>query len=415
MQLARRHALAPLLYHTLRGLPGQAGFPAGAMGALHELYRDNALRNMAIYGQLHKVLATLDDLEIPAIVLKGAYLAQAIYRDLALRQMNDIDILVNGNHLDKVEQVMNKLGYRVAPIHKDRKYLLNDHFHLLFVSSEDRIPLEIHWRLMRPNNPFSIDTVETWEKARQVSLAGSLAWGLSPEHLVLHICLHVSYQHKFDFFALRSLCDLAEISRHFCNKINWGRVRETSRQWGIDRSIYLTLRMAGELLGAAIPDEFLQHLRPVDFDPRFPRWVVEQGFAQGTMEGNNQPGDRLSDQFRKVLFSESFPKKLSAIPQALFPPRRQMTYWYSLHPNSPLFILYYPVRIAGFLGRMGYKFWLYLIGDRAMRSWMEREKKWNQVVEWMASPGEIWRFSQAEEHQLTKDSFCEGYDERSLV
>ena len=65
--------------------------------ALHDLERcffRTRLDNLRLYGRLAEVSHRFAEQGLPAIVLKGAYLADAIYADRALRGMADADLLV---------------------------------------------------------------------------------------------------------------------------------------------------------------------------------------------------------------------------------------------------------------------------------------------------------------------------------
>ena len=94
VDLAVYHNLAPLLFKRLKERDARARVPADAWERLRRAYLVNAGLNMRLYRELESVLRCLRSTGIPVVVLKGAYIAEAVYRDIALRQMCDADLMV---------------------------------------------------------------------------------------------------------------------------------------------------------------------------------------------------------------------------------------------------------------------------------------------------------------------------------
>jgi len=66
--------------------------PSGARAKLAVTYAATQRRNSAIAGQLAELLVACAAADIDAMVLKGGYLAFAVYPDPALRGMSDLDL-----------------------------------------------------------------------------------------------------------------------------------------------------------------------------------------------------------------------------------------------------------------------------------------------------------------------------------
>ncbi len=47
--------------------------------------------------------------------------------------------------------------------------------------------------------------------------------------------------------------------------MDWDQILFRSRQWGIEKSVYLTLRLVVELLKASVPEDLLTAMRSDDF------------------------------------------------------------------------------------------------------------------------------------------------------
>ena len=109
-----RGEVTPLLYHLFRTTNTDVHIPAEVMLKLEDFYLASALENAQLYQELPKLLSMLQAGGIPVIVLKGAALAETVYENVALRPMNDVDLLVRKEELDRTEAVLFDLGYTIA-------------------------------------------------------------------------------------------------------------------------------------------------------------------------------------------------------------------------------------------------------------------------------------------------------------
>jgi hypothetical protein len=91
---AQWYGITALVFHHLRGLESRDMVPAQAMGQLKATYLANWAKNTHSRAELRRVLDVLKEQEIPVILLKGAALAEAVYGDVGLRPMSDLDLLV---------------------------------------------------------------------------------------------------------------------------------------------------------------------------------------------------------------------------------------------------------------------------------------------------------------------------------
>jgi hypothetical protein len=253
LESARRHSVAPLLFHRLRE-GGQLGaLPAEVARALDERYREATARNLRIGAELARILRALAGAGVDTIVLKGAALAETVYRAPGLRLFHDLDLLVRPDDLGRAAAVLAGLGYR-----QNRRHAITDQrdqgAHLLpFIRSDRRAaPVEIHWSLIDPGSPFRIDADGLWDRSREATIAGAPARVLGPEDLLLHLCIHGAYEHVFAF-GLRFLCDLREVvGRRPGADIETARDR--AARWGAARCLETSLGVARQCLPGDWPD-----------------------------------------------------------------------------------------------------------------------------------------------------------------
>ncbi len=82
IQAALQQGVAPLVYHRLKT---SSGAPVEVLTKLRKFYLAQAHRNTLYYHELASILRGLHIAGIPVIILKGAYLAEHVYQNIALR------------------------------------------------------------------------------------------------------------------------------------------------------------------------------------------------------------------------------------------------------------------------------------------------------------------------------------------
>jgi hypothetical protein len=135
--------------------------------------------------------------------------------------------------------------------------------------------------------------------------------------------------------SVRACCDVAEIVR--THAVAWDVVVERAVRWRIGAGTYLVLRLARELLDAAIPTSVLEALAPPDFDERLLR-IALRGSADRRRAGRLREATGLLGKLRTV-------KRL------LFVRRDDLADRYNVSRSSPLVYGLYVRRAAQLLKR----------------------------------------------------------------
>lgn len=173
----------------------------------------------------------------------------------------------------------------------------------------------------------NIDIDGQWERSRPVIIAGVEVSVLCPEDLLLHLCLHNS-EHTFEM-GIRSICDISEAICRYSEEIGWKNLLLRARQWGIEKCVYLTLKLARKLLGAFVPDDLLETIKPNDFDERFMAIAMEQIFPKEVVTGkvlllssniSQLWGSKRFLDKMKILFKTTFQSPEPAFRSPLVPP-----------------------------------------------------------------------------------------------
>ena len=149
LEQAAIQRVSPLLYQRLKERDLDVVVPAAIMQKLHELYLHNSARNLRLYHELGEIVRTLQAANIPVIVLKGAYLAKAVYGNIALRPMVDIDLMVPQSDVPLVVEKLLALGY--SPL---SQFWIEAQFatspHLPRFMKPGAVGIKVHWTITRP-------------------------------------------------------------------------------------------------------------------------------------------------------------------------------------------------------------------------------------------------------------------------
>ncbi|HPE72324.1 MAG: nucleotidyltransferase family protein [Candidatus Competibacteraceae bacterium] len=377
IEMATRHGVAPLLYQRLK-TPNLVGcISHEVLDRLRGVYLNTAACNVRLYEELRPLLLALRAAGIPVIVLKGVYLAEQVYRNIALRPMSDIDLLVPASLAREAWRVMKELGEGYRLIYPATEALI-PLFGKDFVCQKPGgfTPVEVHWTIRIADEKDCMDDEELWQNARVARIAELDTATLSVEDFLLHLCLHASYQHEFGF-GLRALCDIAVFIERFELEIDWSALRARVLHHHWHKGVYLILYLASFRVGAAVPVEVLTALEPADLSVE----VIEQaerrlfdastemaGMTLNTI-GFFKPG-RLDDRVR-VLW------------RRLFPSREEMAYMYPIPPGSWVLYGYYLVRVRDLIRRHGAVAWYLLRGDRELAETVRRRAA---LREWLFKP-----------------------------
>jgi len=262
--LAVFQGLAPLLFRRLKNDGERSCVPVDAWERLRLAYFDAADRNLHLLRELRPVLQRLRGAGVRVTALKGVYLAEAVYGDVALRPMCDVDLMVPRAELAAAQSVLLDMGGVYRP--PEDIELWCQRWHSLPHFAFHGLTVEVHWNIVRPAGPVNIDAAGLWTRARPATVAGVEVLALSPEDLLLHLCLHFGYHHRLT--RLRYFCDIAETIRRLGGELDWTKVVDRAREWNASRYVGLTFHLARGMLGASVPGHVLERLVPGGPDRR---------------------------------------------------------------------------------------------------------------------------------------------------
>lgn len=274
---ARWH-LFPLLFRHLQRLENKGSIPSEVMDWLKTAYITSAGRSLYFDSEMRRILEELNAREIPVIVLKGAVLADKIYGSRSVRPMTDIDLLVHHQDADTADTIVRGMGYKPSVREDIQEEMRDRDRQLARLATEGRpVIFDIHSHIVDRDNPLRFDIAGFWDRAVPTTMAGVPTLMLAPEDFLIHLGVNFFKDLRFNnFSALGELCDISEVIKSQKDSIDWGLLVSTTTTYGLTGPIFCALWLAQYVVGAPIPSAVLEQLKPVDFDPKDARRLVDQ-------------------------------------------------------------------------------------------------------------------------------------------
>ena len=259
---ASRHGVAQFLYLHLSKLDEiWSVIPEKLKDKLKQYYYKIQARNWLLQQELNKVISLLNQSSVQVIVLKGASLLESVYKNIALRPMSDVDLLVERKNLSRAKSILQDMGYH-KPNFLDHESLekFGGEIHLY---REGGVFLDIHaslYQYERFRNIFKIDLDgELWSKSRMLATREGEIRILNPTYLIMHLCMHHAIAHSF--VGLFRFCDLREAILAYQQDINWQDLVSKASKYKIKKIVYYNLVLMQDLFGPVVTEDILESLK----------------------------------------------------------------------------------------------------------------------------------------------------------
>jgi hypothetical protein len=245
---AEHHGVAPLLARNLRA--HGRGVPADVTQSLRSGFEGTVRRNLWFASELVRILQHFDGKEVRAVPYKGPMLAEAVYGDVALRIFSDLDFLIAPGDFQRAKQALAELGYEpsVSLAPSAERMGLRTGYELAFDSAAGKNLVELQWGLLPHFYAVDLRADDLLARSGRAVLGGREVPSLSPEDLLLVLCLHAA---KHLWMRLIWICDIAETIRS--QAVDCAVVFSRARELGISRILGVSFWLVKNVLGSPIP------------------------------------------------------------------------------------------------------------------------------------------------------------------
>lgn len=326
-----RERVTPLLH---RITAGRDVFPAAIERAVAHSYRANSLRNLLRWHALSECLGQLAAARVPAIILKGAALAEVVYGNIGMRAMCDVDLLVHPHDVATVRGILEAQGYRLDRV-ETHPGALTEHESELSFSRTGHVnaSLDIHWSLF--DSPYYQRRMAMewfWETAEPARIAHTDTLMLGPAAQVIHLCGHLGLHHQAE--GLLWWHDIAEVLVVYRDRIDWDVLLARTRACNLVLPVRTVLTQLAAEWHAPVPDRVLAALHAHTVSADEERVVTDLSSAQ------RAAGQRFLTDLRTMT---GWRQRLRFAWTNLFPSAAYMRQRYAIaHPL--LLPFYYPYR-----------------------------------------------------------------------
>ncbi|BAQ64654.1 hypothetical protein GM3709_1419 [Geminocystis sp. NIES-3709] len=242
----------PLLYRNLNNICSQ-NIPKNIIKYLRKSFLENSKRNLILTNELFKILNQLKEINIKAIPYKGTILANSIYGKLSLRQVYDLDLIIDKKDLIKTEKLLLSQGYYIKEKLDQEES---------FFREEDQIEIDVHWELTPIYFPLKFDFNYFWKNTNNIDINGKFFLNLSPENLLFILCIQIAkdcWERRQKIEYLAKVCDIAQLIYTYPN-LDWSQVLAQGKNQDAQRIIHFGLFLAKDLFDISLPLPILQEV-----------------------------------------------------------------------------------------------------------------------------------------------------------
>jgi hypothetical protein len=224
---------------------------------LRRACRASAIRCLSLAGELIKVVGQFQSEGILAIPWKGPILAAQAYGDMAMREYEDLDLILRQCDLRRAHDTMLRLGFRAKYpwilVRGGTRSLVPGEYN--YIDDARRIIVELHTELTLRHFPVTLDLEEYSRRLVSVSLSGHSLQTSSIEDVLPMLCIHGAK----DFWERISwVADISELVQRV-PMLDWDAVWRRTERLKAERMLSLGLALTAGLLDAPLPAEV--HLR----------------------------------------------------------------------------------------------------------------------------------------------------------
>jgi hypothetical protein len=308
-------------------------------------YENNARLNLERTRELLRILGLFHAHSILALPYKGPALAQMLYGNVALREFEDLDVLVRFDDVLRAKALLVAEGYEpdypLSPEVEDAFLHSRYQYHRVLVHPATGAQIELHWKT-DPGFPIEESDDDSWWATRPtMPLLDGTVRCFSRDELLLILSLHGT---RHQGYRLGWLVEIAALMA--AGDLDWRLILETARTKACARRLVVPLHLVQTLLGAKLPPEVDRIIAADRNITELSSRIAARLFARNT------PELRALERLRVSLQFYDRPKQRldHVLDVSLAPSLNEWSRWPL--PRA-LFGLYLPLRLWRLAGKYG--------------------------------------------------------------
>ena len=271
VSLANAHGVVAMVCHNLERLKLFKYLPGNVAVTLRNSLMKSLSRNEFNLKITNEALNLLNREQIKVVLLKGMALEMTVYGNQGLRQMSDVDVLVEKNQCEKARNILMANGFRSLPVKSVLHNFIIKNLGKHLPSLEKNGGLfEIHHELF--GGVKNGLTRLLLERSSETVLKTEKAFIPDPQLLFLYLVRHLWLHEKNNESQLRLYTDLVVLlEKHRDDIINIGLTGYAARA-GIKEVLATRLKILQDHWKIAFPpyiDDFINQWYEPDFINKF--------------------------------------------------------------------------------------------------------------------------------------------------
>lgn len=229
------HDISPFVYRVLKDK--DINISQEIMLKLKNNFYCSLTRNERIWAQYLEINNIFSQTPVKIVPLKGISFFYDLYANLPGRLMNDIDLFVKYDDLDKAIEIFKDLGYKQENHGYDKDYWLKNQYHITFKKDDDKkyVPVELHWGLDYKRKGKHI-LMESWNNLRSFDLNGKNTSFLSLEDSLLSLALHNRRLGRS--LCLKSAYDAVLLFKKYEKDFDWQYFSDMCDKYNLHATVY---------------------------------------------------------------------------------------------------------------------------------------------------------------------------------
>jgi len=327
--------VGPLFYAKLPKLTNSKLIPDISKDQLKQAYYRTLSRGMVLQDVFRKAVSVLKANNIDLIVVKGAYLSEKLYGDIALRQFSDIDLLIREEDGEKAQSALKEAGFRSKDdtTHEFiRKNIGFEHYPQLIYRGG---AVELHISLNRPGESYQLLPESVWIHSETVQIQGTEVRVPDLMDVLIHTIVHLHKHFQDGHIQFTGFNDIVNLLLQ-ADKINWEELLDRCRGYNCEEIVFRYLLLTSKYYQIQLPEDVIGRykscLRPED----------EELFLK-YLSGYKGKHYSVASRFKGIHQLDGIGMKVKYLILMLFPSKRYMVSSYHLK-NTGLYWCYYPYR-----------------------------------------------------------------------
>jgi hypothetical protein len=271
--LVVRHALVesvgPQLYWALSEAGMTSLLPKPELEHLRAVYFGTRMKNEQNLRELETLTGLFDQAGIPVVALKGVCFALTIYRDIGLRPMVDIDLLVPDTKISEAVRIAETLGYTDTDTEPEALSGLNQFLRGEVSLRKSGMPftmLELHNSLLVDVSfTYAVPVDWFWEHTELMTESSSRVnlknlHILAPHAQLLYAAAHSMLKHGARNTDLRWRYDLDRMIRFHARLLDWDVILHQAKVFQWSSALAAALSQTYDYFNTPIPEHVLSAL-----------------------------------------------------------------------------------------------------------------------------------------------------------